>query len=91
MAVMTQFRGRIYAWDVVNEAFNEDGTFRASPFYNSLGEGYIETAFKTARGIKEGSKLYINDYNIEGTQILLTNSQLFTNVIRHQRQIHRPL
>jgi endo-1,4-beta-xylanase len=78
ITVMTQFRGRIYAWDVVNEAFNEDGTFRASPFYNSLGEGYIETAFRTARGIKEGSKLYINDYNIEGTHPFCSHNKQYS-------------
>jgi endo-1,4-beta-xylanase len=63
---MTQFRGRIYAWDVVNEALNDDGTYRSSPFHDSLGDGFIETAFKTARSVGDSAKLYYNDYNTEG-------------------------
>jgi endo-1,4-beta-xylanase len=55
---MTQFRTRIYAWDVVNEAFNEDGTFRSSPFFDNFGSGFIETAFTTARSVKDSAKLY---------------------------------
>ncbi|KOV87761.1 1,4-beta-xylanase [Streptomyces sp. NRRL WC-3618] len=64
---MTHFKGKIYAWDVVNEAFADGGSgqHRSSVFQNVLGNGFIEEAFRTARDVDPSAKLCYNDYNIE--------------------------
>ncbi|WP_341538486.1 non-reducing end alpha-L-arabinofuranosidase family hydrolase [Streptacidiphilus pinicola] len=64
---MTHYKGRIYAWDVVNEAFADDGSgrHRSSLFQNVLGDGFIEEAFRTAHNADPAAKLCYNDYNIE--------------------------
>ncbi|KAL7277663.1 hypothetical protein ACG7TL_008593 [Trametes sanguinea] len=57
----------VHSWDVINEAFNDDGTFRSDIFYNVLNTSYIPLALYAARAADPNAKLYINDFNIEGT------------------------
>ncbi|MFF2145696.1 non-reducing end alpha-L-arabinofuranosidase family hydrolase [Kitasatospora sp. NPDC058190] len=64
---MTHYKGKIYAWDVVNEAFDDGGSgqHRSSVFQDVLGNGFIEEAFRTARNADPSVKLCYNDYSIE--------------------------
>jgi endo-1,4-beta-xylanase len=65
--VATHYRGKIHSWDVVNEAFADDG--RGSRRDSSLqrtGNDWIEAAFRAARAADPGAKLCYNDYNTDG-------------------------
>lgn len=63
--VASRYKDKVYSWDVVNEALNEDGTMRKSIFLDKMGEGFVVEAFKLAQSVSPKTKLYYNDYNIE--------------------------
>ncbi len=63
--VAGRYSGKVFSWDVVNEALNEDGTMRQSIFLEKLGDNYVTEAFRLAQAASPGTELYYNDYNNE--------------------------
>jgi GH35 family endo-1,4-beta-xylanase len=66
-SVAEHYRGRVVAWDVVNEAVADDGaSLRDTVFRQKLGDGYIAEAFRLARQADPQALLFYNDYGGEG-------------------------
>lgn len=63
-AVAGRYRGRVGGWDVVNEALEEDGTLRRTPWLEAIGEDYVAKAFEFAHEADPDAELYYNDYNL---------------------------
>jgi endo-1,4-beta-xylanase len=70
-SVMQHFAGKVYAWDVVNEAMMSDGDYRRgdepeddqkSSWHAIAGESYIAEAFRAAAAADPNAKLFYNDY-----------------------------
>ena len=95
--VVGRYKGRIKAWDVVNEALNEDGSLRKTQWYRIIGEDYIAKAFQFAHEADPAAELRYNDYSIEnaskrkGAITLIKNLQAhesadqWSRVARHMR------
>ncbi|MGH9567807.1 MAG: endo-1,4-beta-xylanase, partial [Candidatus Angelobacter sp.] len=70
--VLTHYRGKVFAWDVVNEAIDEHGQLRHSIWYDRPGIGkadagtaYIAQAFRWARAADPHALLFYNDGGAE--------------------------
>jgi endo-1,4-beta-xylanase len=71
--VVGRYRGRIHAWDVVNEAIDDNGRLRSGPvgapgqrgepWHAAIGDEYIQKAFEFAHAADPDAELYYNDFN----------------------------
>jgi endo-1,4-beta-xylanase len=62
--VVGRYRGRIHGWDVLNEAFEDDGAWRETPWRKGIGPDYVEKAFALAHAADPQAELYYNDFNL---------------------------
>jgi endo-1,4-beta-xylanase len=65
LTVVGRYKGKIKIWDVVNEALNENGTLRQSPWERIIGPDYIAKAFEYAHEADPNAILRYNDYSLE--------------------------
>lgn len=89
--VMQYYAGRVYAWDVVNEAVSDDGRYilrQDSPWFKILGEEFLEIAFRKAHEVDPNAKLFYNDYNIERPYKLDRTVQLLKSLLDKGVPIH---
>mgnify|MGYP001594674762 CR=1 FL=1 len=63
--VVGRYRGKIYAWDVINEEIDFEGNHQQSPLFKMLGISHIENAFLWAHKADPDVKLFINEFGIE--------------------------
>jgi len=76
--IMTEFKGKIYSWDVLNEAFPDSGITpdsdwknvmrkdaNGNPWYMKLGADFVYEAYLAARKADPNAILYYNDYNLD--------------------------
>ena len=62
--VVGRYKGKVKGWDVVNEAIEDDGSWRKTKFYKIIGEDYIKLAFQFAHEADPDADLYYNDYSM---------------------------
>jgi endo-1,4-beta-xylanase len=63
--IVGHYKAKVGGWDVVNEALNEDGTLRQTPWMKIIGEDYLRKAFEFAHEADPGAELYYNDFALE--------------------------
>ncbi|OQE43023.1 hypothetical protein PENCOP_c003G06500 [Penicillium coprophilum] len=71
--VVTHYKGK---------SLNEDGTYRDSVFYKTIGEAYLPIAFAAAAAADPSAKLYYNDYNIESPGAKSTGAQRIVKLVQ---------
>jgi endo-1,4-beta-xylanase len=93
--VLTHFRGEVFAWDVVNEAFDERGALKPSIWYDRPGIGfagksvaYIEQAFRWAHAADPQALLFYND---SGGEAINVKSDAIYAMVKDFRQRDVPI
>ena len=62
--LVDRYKGRVTAWDAVNEAVDEDRGWRRSRWFNIIGEDFMDYAFNYAHEVDSKAELLYNDYNM---------------------------
>jgi endo-1,4-beta-xylanase len=94
LALVGHYRGKVRAWDVTNEIFNDDGnattpaTWRNTIWYQAFGTEYVEWVLRWSRQADPRTKLYLNDYNNENFN---GKALAYYNLAKELKRKHVPL
>jgi endo-1,4-beta-xylanase len=97
--VVSHFKGRIWQWDVVNEAVtdswdSQNGAIGYKGFwYQHLGAGYVADSFRWARQADPKALLFYNDYNIDafGDHGPLDKTEFVYQMVKQLRAARVPI
>ncbi|MFB9800449.1 endo-1,4-beta-xylanase, partial [Streptomonospora salina] len=77
--VAGRYAGDIAYWDVANEIFMGDGSWRNSVFYDTLGPDFVADALRMTAEADPNAELWLNDYSIDGIN---AKSDAYYNLIQ---------
>jgi len=88
-SVVQRYKGKIYAWDVVNEAIDDDPHkfLRNSLWYQICGEDFIFKAFEYAHEADPKAQLFYNDYNTERPE----KRDRIIKLLKKMKAVHIPV
>jgi endo-1,4-beta-xylanase len=82
--IVSHYKGKVLAWDVVNEAFDEDGTLSRTIWLEHIGPDYIEKAFRFAHEADPDALLFYNDFNLESNSVKRSSAISFLNDLKNK-------
>ena len=62
--VVGRYKGKILGWDVINEAYDDEGNLKNSNWFNAIGDDYLKKAFIWTHEADPDAELYYNDFNM---------------------------
>ena len=86
--VVGRYRGKVFAWDVVNEGIADNNGLRDTIWLRGIGPEYIDLAFRWAHEADPKARLFYNDYGGEG---LGAKSDAIYNLVREMLQRGVPI
>lgn len=87
-AVVGRYKGRVHAWDVVNEAEHDGKGWRQSEWYRIGGPEFMERAFRIAHEVDPKAHLIYNDYNMHMPEKRAFLVALFKDYLKRGVPIH---
>ena len=88
--VVGRYRGKIYAWDVVNEAIDpaQPSCLRNDQWYRIVRPDYLDFAFRYAHAADPAARLFLNDYSTTDPQKRRCLAQVAGGLLNRRVPIH---